>query len=117
MEGGEIYVKKIPSMKVTDLARAVAPEARLDYVGIRPGEKLHEELAYAAEELKTCAHPKIRVVANEKPVSWEWLIARLDQLQTLCDQGDAETARASLMDLAWAKNSPPVHLSPSDPVG
>lgn len=42
MEGGEIYVKKIPSMKVTELARAVAPQAELDFVGIRPGEKLHE---------------------------------------------------------------------------
>lgn len=44
MEGGEIYVKKIPSMKVTDLARVVAPDARLDFVGIRPGEKLHEQM-------------------------------------------------------------------------
>jgi UDP-N-acetylglucosamine 4,6-dehydratase len=44
MEGGEIYVKKIPSMKVTDLARAVAPEARHEFVGIRPGEKLHEQM-------------------------------------------------------------------------
>jgi UDP-N-acetylglucosamine 4,6-dehydratase/5-epimerase len=44
MEGGEIYVKKIPSMKMVDLARAVAPEARLEYVGIRPGEKLHEQM-------------------------------------------------------------------------
>lgn len=44
MEGGEIYVKKIPSMKVTDLARVVAPGARLEIVGIRPGEKLHEQM-------------------------------------------------------------------------
>jgi UDP-N-acetylglucosamine 4,6-dehydratase/5-epimerase len=44
MEGGEIYVKKIPSMKVTDLARVVAPKARLEVVGIRPGEKLHEQM-------------------------------------------------------------------------
>jgi UDP-N-acetylglucosamine 4,6-dehydratase len=44
MEGGEIYVKKIPSMKVTDLARAIAPEARQEIVGIRPGEKLHEQM-------------------------------------------------------------------------
>ncbi|MBF0164660.1 MAG: UDP-N-acetylglucosamine 4,6-dehydratase (inverting) [Magnetococcales bacterium] len=42
MVGGEIYVKKIPSMKVTDIARAVAPEAQLEWIGIRPGEKLHE---------------------------------------------------------------------------
>lgn len=44
MEGGEIYVKKIPSMKVTDLARVVAPNAKQKVVGIRPGEKLHEEM-------------------------------------------------------------------------
>ena len=44
MVGGEIYVKKIPSMKVTDIARAVAPDARHDIVGIRPGEKLHEQM-------------------------------------------------------------------------
>ena len=44
MEGGEIYVKKIPSMKVTDIARAVAPDARQEITGIRPGEKLHEQM-------------------------------------------------------------------------
>ena len=44
MVGGEIYVKKIPSMKVTDIARVVAPEARHKFVGIRPGEKLHEQM-------------------------------------------------------------------------
>ena len=44
MVGGEIYVKKIPSMRVTDIARAVAPSARHDIVGIRPGEKLHEQM-------------------------------------------------------------------------
>jgi UDP-N-acetylglucosamine 4,6-dehydratase len=44
MGGGEIYVKKIPSMKVTDLAQAIAPGAKLDFVGIRPGEKLHEQM-------------------------------------------------------------------------
>ena len=44
MVGGEIYVKKIPSMKVTDLANAVAPECKHEVVGIRPGEKLHEQM-------------------------------------------------------------------------
>ncbi len=44
MVGGEIYVKKIPSMKVTDIARAIAPDARHEIVGIRPGEKLHEQM-------------------------------------------------------------------------
>ncbi len=44
MVGGEIYVRKIPSMRIVDLARAVAPEARIEFVGIRPGEKLHEQM-------------------------------------------------------------------------
>lgn len=44
MVGGEVYVKKIPSMKVTDLATAVAPDAVQKVVGIRPGEKLHEQM-------------------------------------------------------------------------
>jgi len=62
MEGGEIYVKKIPSMKITDLARAVAPDARHEIVGIRPGEKLHEQMigvedAYHAYEYD--AHFKV----------------------------------------------------------
>lgn len=42
MEGGEIFVPKIPSMKVTDIAEAVAPDAKREIIGIRPGEKLHE---------------------------------------------------------------------------
>ena len=44
MVGGEIYVRKIPSMNIVDVARAVAPDARLEFVGIRPGEKLHEQM-------------------------------------------------------------------------
>ena len=44
MEGGEIYVKKIPSMKMTDVALAVCSNARQEIVGIRPGEKLHEQM-------------------------------------------------------------------------
>ena len=44
MLGGEIYVKKIPSIKVTDIARAISPKAKLEIIGIRPGEKLHEQM-------------------------------------------------------------------------
>ena len=44
MKGGEIFVPKIPSTKVTDLARVIAPGCRLDEIGIRPGEKIHELL-------------------------------------------------------------------------
>ncbi|MCL2199796.1 MAG: UDP-N-acetylglucosamine 4,6-dehydratase (inverting) [Defluviitaleaceae bacterium] len=44
MVGGEIYVKKIPSMKITDVARAVSETAKQEVIGIRPGEKLHEQM-------------------------------------------------------------------------
>lgn len=44
MAGGEVYVKKIPSMRVVDIAKAIAPTAQIDLVGIRPGEKLHEQM-------------------------------------------------------------------------
>ena len=44
MIGGEIYVRKIPSMKVTSLASVVAPECKQQFIGIRPGEKLHEQM-------------------------------------------------------------------------
>ncbi len=57
MEGGEIYVKKIPSMKITDLARVVAPEAKLQVVGIRPGEKLHEQMIGEEDAFFTYDYP------------------------------------------------------------
>lgn len=44
MQGGEIYVKKIPSMNILDIAKAVNPTAKLKFIGIRPGEKLHEQM-------------------------------------------------------------------------
>jgi FlaA1/EpsC-like NDP-sugar epimerase len=49
MEGGEIYVRKAPSMKIVDIARAVDPKAAPQIVGIRPGEKLHEQMISAED--------------------------------------------------------------------
>ncbi|MEI7342860.1 UDP-N-acetylglucosamine 4,6-dehydratase (inverting) [Pectobacterium brasiliense] len=68
MVGGEIYVKKIPSMKVTELASTIAPEAKQEIIGIRPGEKLHEQMisaedAYYTYEYKE--HFKILPVIND----------------------------------------------------
>lgn len=53
MQGGEIFVPKIPSMRVTDVARAIAPECHQKIVGIRPGEKLHEVLLTEDEARRT----------------------------------------------------------------
>ncbi len=51
--GGEIFVPKIPSYKITDIAEAIAPDCKLKDVGIRPGEKLHEEMITATDALNT----------------------------------------------------------------
>lgn len=53
MVGGEIYVKKIPSMLMTEVATAIAPDARQEIVGIRPGEKLHEQMIGSEDALHT----------------------------------------------------------------
>ena len=53
MWGGEIYVPKIPSYKITDVAQAIAPEAKTENVGIRPGEKLHEEMVTTTDAIST----------------------------------------------------------------
>ena len=53
MLGGEIYVKKIPSMKITDIAKAVNAEARHSIIGVRPGEKIHEQMISQEDSLHT----------------------------------------------------------------
>ena len=53
MEGGEVFVPKIPSMRVVDLAKAIAPDAEIEVIGIRPGEKLHEVLVSEDEARHT----------------------------------------------------------------
>ena len=58
MQGGEIYVKKIPSMKVTDIAKTVVPEASHEIIGIRPGEKLHEQMIGLEDAPHTYEYPE-----------------------------------------------------------
>ncbi len=53
MQGGELFVKKIPSMKMTDLAKAIAPNLDIKEIGIRPGEKIHEQMITTADAPNT----------------------------------------------------------------
>lgn len=69
MEGGEVFVPKIPSTKVTDLAHAIAPQAQIDTIGIRPGEKLHEMLISEDEARHTVELDKMFVV---QPAEATW---------------------------------------------
>lgn len=69
MSGGELYVPRIPSMKISDLAMAVAPDAKLEEVGMRPGEKLHEEMISSDDGRRTIILKNRYVVT---PVVAEW---------------------------------------------
>lgn len=66
--GGEIYVPKIPSMKITDMATAIAPECEQRVIGIRPGEKLHECMIPAEESRNVMETPKGYIILPETSV-------------------------------------------------
>ncbi len=70
MQGGEVFVPKIPSMKVIDLARAIAPAATVSIIGIRPGEKVHEVLISEDEARNTVERENMFVVKPPEPL-WE----------------------------------------------
>lgn len=69
MTGGELYVPRIPSMKIIELANAVAPGAKIEEIGMRPGEKLHEEMISADDSRRTISMKNRYVVM---PVVAEW---------------------------------------------
>lgn len=69
MSGGELYVPRIPSMRITDLAQAIAPGAKMMEIGMRPGEKLHEEMISEDDSRRTVLLEDRYVVT---PVVAEW---------------------------------------------
>ena len=74
MQGGEVFVPKMPSMRIMDLAEAVAPGCEVEFIGIRPGEKLHEVLVARDESLHTLELEDMFVVQPVhpwwKPANW-----------------------------------------------
>ena len=58
MVGGEVFVPKVPSMNIVDLARAIAPECRIEYIGLRPGEKL-DEILITLDEARHCLESEL----------------------------------------------------------
>jgi len=69
MQGGELYVPRIPSMKILDLAEAISPGGKIEEIGIRPGEKLHEEMISPDDSRRTLLMDGRYVVS---PVVAEW---------------------------------------------
>src|SRR5688572_5737567 len=70
MRGGEIFVPKIPSMKVVDVAQVVAPECRTEIIGIRPGEKVHEIMITPDDAYQTLEYPDHYVIEPLGGVWW-----------------------------------------------
>jgi len=70
MWGGEIFVPKIPSYRILDLAEAIAPGCRIEKVGIRPGEKLHEEMITSTDALNTVEFGSYFVILPSMPL-WD----------------------------------------------
>jgi len=65
--GGEIFIPKIPSYKITDVAEAIAPECKIEVIGIRPGEKIHEEMITASDSFYTYDLGKYYTILPSKP--------------------------------------------------
>ncbi len=84
MKGGEIFIPKIPSMKVTDLARAISPDAKQNVVGIRAGEKLHEILLTSEESRHAVERDGMYVIFPEHP--W-WGVDRSDENDIALPEG------------------------------
>jgi UDP-N-acetylglucosamine 4,6-dehydratase len=118
MQGGEVFVPKIPSMRVVDLAEAIAPGMPIRYTGIRPGEKLHESLITSEEARHTVdagwcyavepEHPfwGMRGIAGAKPVDEDFVYSSDRNTEWL----DIEALRALLVPGAWAVESAPVEV-------
>lgn len=67
MQGGEVFIPKLPSMRIIDLAEVIAPKAKIKIIGIRPGEKLHEALLISEEIRHSKEFDKYIVVEPEHP--------------------------------------------------
>ena len=71
IKGGEIFVPKIPSIKVIDLAKAIYPQKKLKIIGLRPGEKLHEEMVSTAESMNTIEYKNLLIICPQSSfIKW-----------------------------------------------
>ena len=80
MKGGELYVPKIPSMRIIDLAKAIAPEGEIVEIGVRPGEKLHEEMISAEDSRRTIRIEKDRFLVLPVVAEWNFVVPAGEKL-------------------------------------
>ncbi|MEN3002501.1 MAG: nucleoside-diphosphate sugar epimerase/dehydratase [Armatimonadota bacterium] len=112
---GDIFILDMGEpIRIVDMARdlirlyGLVPDKdiKIVFTGVRPGEKLYEELCYSEEDLEPTVHEKIRRVRNGNAPDWEWLRGQLELLMELCDKERVDEARAFLMELATGRRIP-----------
>lgn len=112
---GDIFILDMGTpIRILDMAYdlirlyGLVPEKdiKIVFTGVRPGEKLHEELCYSEEDLEPTAYEKIRRVRNGSVPDWGWLRGQLELLMELCDKERADEARTFVMELATGRRAP-----------
>ena len=73
MWGGEIFIPKIPSYNILDVAKAISPDSKIVITGIRPGEKIHEEMISTTDALNTVEYDDYYVILPSTP---QWDVAK-----------------------------------------
>jgi FlaA1/EpsC-like NDP-sugar epimerase len=115
---GETFILDMGGpVKIEDLALELirlhglmpGDDIEVRYTGVRPGEKMHEELVYDAEALRSTTHPKIRMVGDQPRIDLRRLRRDIEHLSELCKEGDEDKSRQFLMELAWGKLDMPFH--------
>ena len=79
MNGGELFVPRIPSMKITDLVAAIAPNSKIKEIGIRPGEKLHEEMI-SPDDSRRAVMQKTKFILSPTSSDWAYVEPKGDKL-------------------------------------
>ncbi len=111
-KNGEIFTLDMGEpVKIYDLAvdlirmHGLVPDedVKLEFTGVRPGEKMHEELYDSREHVIKTSYPKINMTLNNAPIDLELLRGEIDTLVNLCDADQTDRAREFLMELAWGK--------------
>ena len=97
MAGGELYVPRIPSMKIVDLANAISPDVKLIEIGMRPGEKLHEEMISAEDSRRTIIL-KNRFVVTPVIAEWGYILPSGERMP------DGQAYRSDTNDM-WMSSS------------
>ena len=72
MQGGEVFIPKLPSMKIDDLATAIVPNCQIEVIGIRPGEKLHEVMIPEDEAQQALEFATYYIVRPPQEMGWHW---------------------------------------------